>query len=131
MGGPAQFYRGRAGGDVTEIRVRGLRTRMPNALTPDGSGNYFFVNEDLKEPSGTIPILRLTADGAISNFADISGYHGGPVRMARDPETGSIIVSEQLPGRLLLVSPDRAAVRTLVASGFSDYPTGLVEDARR
>ena len=126
IGSVARFYRIGQDGAVAEIPLRGVRTRNPNALVPDGSGNYLFVNEDLGGAPNTMSLMRLTMDGAVTKFTDVP-FGGGQVRMTRDSQTGDIIVSQQFPGRLLSVRADGSATETLVGGSRLTYPTALAE----
>jgi len=126
VGAVAQFYRFAPGGEVKEIPLHGPRTRRPVALTPGGSGNYFFANEEFSGPSGGTPILRLTATGAVSNFAEMRVLP--PVRMVRDPETGNLVVSDSDPARLLFLRPEDGSVVATVSFEGLACPVALVWD---
>jgi sugar lactone lactonase YvrE len=123
-GAVARFYRFAPGGGVEEIPLHGPRTRHPIALTPDGSGNYFFADDELLNGPYRLPVLRLTANGAVSKFADLPVFPG--MRMVRDPETGDIVVSDPDPARLLFLRPEDGSVVATV-SGL-DRPVALVRD---
>jgi hypothetical protein len=73
-------------------------------------------------------ILRLSADGAVTKFADVP-FGSGQVGMVRNAGTGNFIVSQQFPGRLLSVRPDGSAVTTLIEGSRLSYPVALLEDA--
>ena len=121
----AQFFRIQPDGTVSEIPIKGPKTMYPDALTSDGSGNYFFVNE-MNDGLPTQAIMQLSADGTVQKFADVP-FGGAPVRMARNPETGELAVSNEFPERLLLVRPDGFAVTTLAERPRVTQPVAVIE----
>jgi sugar lactone lactonase YvrE len=134
VGSVARVYRISPADVVTETPVLGERTRLPAALVPDGTGQYYYVN---KQPfpggpgSQVVTILRLTAGGLVTKFAEIAYGGPGEVGMARNPQTGGLVVSEEFPGRLLSISADASTVTTLAAYGKLTAPTAVVVDSAR
>lgn len=124
LGPVGQFLHVTGEGMVTETPLRGTRVIKPTAITDDGNGAFLFADY------GQQAILRLMADGLVSEFSKLSSC-GFPKGLARNPENGDVVVTQLYCGSLATITRDGALRADLVRRGKIKLPTAIILELDR
>lgn len=92
-------------------------------ITPDGEGGHFLVSYRSKR------ILHLTAAGALEKLAEVPGQN--MTGIARNPQTGELVVTLNFSNALIRVSADGKLVAPLgSAAAYVSFPGDIVAEVR-
>ena len=98
-------------GDVKPVSLHGAAMRSGGAIIRDGAGAYLAMS--LRDHA----VFRITPTGDVAKFASIDGQN--LTGLARNPETGELVLTANFEQSLRKVSADGFSVTTFADFGFA------------
>jgi sugar lactone lactonase YvrE len=115
-----ELFRITSTGEIGAILLRGVKIPRGGAIVPDGSGGYL-----VGSPHNLL--FRLSEAGEVKGFAQVPGRN--PTGLARNPQTGEILVTLNQNFSLARVSADGAKVELFAVDRVRlPNPTAIVAE---
>jgi len=108
-------------GQVTPVPLSGVNIANGGVIIDDGDGNYFVGSQ--KDHA----VFRLSRTGEVMKFAELKIAEANLTAMARNRDTGEIVVTFNFAHSLFRISGDGATVSRLATDpSYLSYPTAVL-----